>query len=154
MPLMICFTVWSSLEKSGCWTRRSFEVPSNGKTLFYSHVSSGESRRELGPWLPVKRSLRAFLTKLYTCLKGRHREDGARLFSEVSSARTRGSGHQLKGRRLCLTVPGHFFRVSETEQLHRFPQEVVDSPSSETRESSLDTALGSRPWVRLLEAAA
>lgn len=76
-----------------------------------------------------------FLTKLRKCPNGRHQEDGARLFSEVSSVRTRGNGHQLKGRRLCLNMPDHFFRVSVTEQLHRFPQEVVDSPSSETRRS-------------------
>ena len=46
---------------------------------------------------------------MHTCLKGRHQEEGARLLAEVSSARTRGNGHQLKHRRLRLTIPKPFF---------------------------------------------
>lgn len=44
---------------------------------------------------------------MHTCLKGRREEDGGRLFSEVSSARTRGNGHQLKRRRFHLQIPNH-----------------------------------------------
>lgn len=77
------------------------------------HVSSGESLRETGQFLLVLRRLGVgwgeCLINVHPWLKGRHQEDGARLFSEVSSARTRDNGHQLKDGRLRLNIPKPFF---------------------------------------------
>lgn len=72
----------------------------------------------------------------------------------MSSARTRGNGHELKHGRLRLNIPNHFFHCEGDEHWHRLPREVVESPSLETCKSRLGTVLGSRLWVTLLEAAA
>ena len=69
----------------------------------------------------------------------------------VPSARTRGNGHKLKHRRVCLSIGNTFFTVRVTEHWHRLPKEVVESPSLEVFKSHLDTVLRNQLWVALLE---
>ena len=58
----------------------------------------------------------------------------------MPSNRTRGNRHKLKHRRLWLNMKGHF-TVMVTEQWHRFPREVVESPSLEMFKTCLDAIL-------------
>jgi len=62
------------------------------------------------------------------CHKQRFKENGARCFSVVPSARTRGNRHTLEHRRFALNTRMHFCAVQIMEHWHRFPKEVVGSP--------------------------
>ncbi|KAK4823568.1 hypothetical protein QYF61_003572 [Mycteria americana] len=66
-----------------------------------------------------------------------HIQNGG-LFSVAPSDRTRGSGHKLKDRRVCLNIRKHFSAVRGTEHWHRLPREVVESPSLEIFKGHLD----------------
>ena len=68
----------------------------------------------------------------------------------VPSDRTRGHGHKLKHRKVHLNIRKHFFTVRVTEQWHRLPREIVDSPSLEIFKSCLDMVLGNWFYVALL----
>jgi len=48
-------------------------------------------------------------------LKGEHKEDGIRLFSEVPSSKRRGSGHILGYRRFPFNIRKHFCAVQVME---------------------------------------
>jgi len=75
-------------------------------------------------------------------LKGRCKEDTARLFSVMPSGRTRGNEHTLKHGMLCLNISKHFTSVRVTEHWHRSPSEAVESPSLVIFKSCLDMVLG------------
>lgn len=57
--------------------------------------------------------------------------DGARLFSVVPSARTRGQAHKPEHGKFYLNIRKSFFTVRVTEQWKRLPREVVESPTLE-----------------------
>lgn len=68
------------------------------------------------------------LFNVYKHPKGGCKEDGARVFSVVHSARIRGSEHKLEHERFPLDIRKHFCAVRVTEHW-KLPREVVESPS-------------------------
>jgi len=89
------------------------------------HLSYEERLRQLGLFSLEKRKLKEDLITVYTYLKEWRKENEARLFSVVASARTRGNGHTLKHRRFPLNIRKRFFTVRVTEYRHKLPREVV-----------------------------
>ena len=110
----------------------------------------GEAERA-GTVQPGAEQAQGHLIGVCKYLEGRCRGDGARLFSVVPGDRTRGRGHQRAHRRVPLNIRKHFSTVRVTEHRHRLPRAVVESPSTEILKSCLDTVLGNRLWVALME---
>ena len=78
---------------------------------------------------------------MYKYLNGGCEEDGTRLFSLVSSDRTKDYGHKLERRRFSLNIRKHSFTVRVTNHGSRFLKETDESPSSEIFKSCLDVVL-------------
>ena len=92
------------------------------------HLSYDEKLRDLGLFSLEKRRLWGDLINIHKYLKGKCKEDGARLFSVVPGNRRRGSGHKLKPGSFHLNIKKHFFSVRVTKHWYRLLREVVESP--------------------------
>ena len=101
-------------------------------------LSYEERLRELGLLSTEKRSLRGELINGYKYLEGGCEEGRARLFSMVSTDRTRGNGHKVNRRRFYLIIRNPFFTVRVGKHWDRMPREAVESPSLEAFRSCLD----------------
>lgn len=88
------------------------------------HLSWEERLRERELPSLVKGRLMRDLKDIYKYMKGEHKEDGARLCSEVPSARTRGNGHKLTHRRFPLNIRKHlgFFYCKGDQALTQVAQ--------------------------------
>jgi len=82
-------------------------------------------------------------------LNKRHKEDRARLFSQIPHDRTGDNGHKMEHKRFLMNIRKHFFTVWNTAHWHRLPREPVASLSSQIFKNDSGMDLGNLLWVIL-----
>ncbi|KFQ90056.1 hypothetical protein N337_03399, partial [Phoenicopterus ruber ruber] len=108
------------------------------------HLSYEDRLRELGLFSLEKRRLREDLLAAFQylpVLPGAYKNAGEGFFTSTSSDRTRGNGFKLKEGRFRLDIKKKLFTMRVVRHWHRFPREVVDSPSLELFKARWDGAL-------------
>jgi len=110
------------------------------------HLSYEERLRELGLLSLEKRRLQGELIVAFQYLKGAYKLEGERLFLRVDSGRTRRNGLKLRQGWFRLDIRRKFFTQRVVMHWNRLPKEVVDVPSLEAFNTTLEVALGSLLW--------
>ena len=106
-----------------------------------------EKLRKLGLFSLEKRMLGVVvcicvvLFNVFKYLERSCKQDRARLFSVVPTAKTRGNGHILEHRKFLLNIRRHFI-VRVPKHLHRLPREVVETSPVEVFKRHLVMVLG------------
>ena len=114
------------------------------------HISYKERLRELGMLSSPGGKSYEDSNNVCEYLKGRCKEDGARLCSVLPRARKRGTGHKLEHKKFSLNARKHCCAVWVREHWHRVPRGCGVS-SLGICQSCLDVALCTLLWAPLLE---
>jgi len=104
------------------------------------HLSCEERLRELRLFSLEKRRLQGDLIVVLPYIKGACKKAGERLFTKISSDKTRGKGLKLKEGMFSLDTGKKLFSTRVMKHRNRFHREHVDAPSLEVFKVKLDRA--------------
>ncbi|XP_071659039.1 uncharacterized protein [Patagioenas fasciata] len=147
-----CGQFWATPYKRDIDTLERVHQTVTTKMKGLERLSNGDGLGEMGLLSLEKRRLPGDLINVHQYLKGRCQEDGARLFPEAPSDRTRGNEHKLQHRRFPQSIRTQFVITAwVTEPWQRLPREVGESSALEILKSRLDMVLGNQLRESLTE---